>query len=502
VTPEEFRAAAHQLVDWIADFRARAAAGELPARSTVAPGEVAAQLPDHLPDELAAVAELLAELEQVVVPGISHVQHPGNFAWFPANASLSSVLGDLASSGLGAIGLSWQSAPALTEVEEVVLDWLRQEAGLSPEWRGTIHDTASTSCLVALLVARERASGFSKDAGGLQSAMAPLVVYTSAEAHSSVGKAALLAGFGRDNLRLVGVDPVTYAMDSSALEAAVAGDRAAGRVPAAVVATIGTTASTAIDPVQEIADIARREDMYLHVDAAMAGSALFLPECAWLFEGVEQADSLTWNPHKWMGTVLDTSAFYVRDPALLQRVMSASPSYLASKADGSVTQFRDWGIPLGRRFRALKLLFQLRLDGLDSVRRRLRRDLANAAWLAEAAAATPRWRVVAPVVLQTVCLRHEPAGLGWAAGGAAGGAGLGVTAGGEAPDGEALDRHMAALTERVNSSGRAHLTTALLGGRLVTRVSIGAEPTERRHVEEVWRLLQEAADAEVSGTRS
>lgn len=480
MTPEEFRAAAHELVDWIADFRTKAAAGDYPVRAQVVPGEVASLLPDRLPTELAGMGELLRFLDDAVVPGLTHLQHPGNFAWFPANASLSSVLGDLASSGLGVIGLSWQSAPALTEVEEVVLDWLRHEAGLSPTWRGTIHDTASTSCLVALVVARERASGFSAERGGLQAAGAPLVVYTSAEAHSSVTKAALLAGYGRDNLRLVGVEPDTYAMDTAALERAVKRDRVAGRVPAAVVATLGTTVSTAMDPVAEIVHIARQSDMYVHVDAAMAGSALFLPECAHLFEGVDGADSLTWNPHKWMGTVLDTSVFYVRDPVTLQKVMSTSPSYLASWADGSVTQFRDWGIPLGRRFRALKLLFQLRLDGLESVRQRVRRDLANAAWLESAVRATPSWRVVAPVSLQTVCIRHEPDGL----------------------TGEALDRHTAAWTERLNRGGKTHLTTASLGGGLVTRVSIGAEPTERSHVEALWREVQEAAEGEVSGTRS
>jgi aromatic-L-amino-acid decarboxylase len=476
MTPEEFRAAGHRLVDWIADFRARAAAGEYPVRSPVEPGEVASQLPERLPTETIGIEELLADLDRYVVPGITHFQHPGHFAWFPANASLSSVLGDLASSGLGANGLSWQSAPALTEVEEVVTDWLRQEAGLSEAWQGTIHDTASTSCLVALLVARERASGFSKEAGGLQGVATPLVVYASAEAHSSVGKAAMLAGFGRDNLRLVRVDETTFDMDPAALEEAVDADVRAGRVPAAVVATVGTTASTAMDPVSEIVRVASRVGAYVHVDAAMAGAAQLLPECAELFEGIEGADSLTWNPHKWVGTVLDTSLFYLREPSVLERVMSTNPTYLASSSDGAVTQYRDWGIPLGRRFRALKLLFQLRLDGLDEIRGRLRRDLANASWLASAVSSTAPWRVVAPVRLQTVCVRHEPEGF----------------------SAEELDAHTAAWTELVNRSGRAHLTTAHVGGLLTTRISVGAEATERRHVEALWREMQEAAAAAAS----
>ncbi len=480
MNPEEFRTAAHELVDWIADYRLRAEGGGFPVRSRLAPGDVAALLPDRLPEDTTTISGLVADLERIVVPGLTHTQHPSNFAWFPANASLASVLGDFASSGLGAIGLSWQSAPALTEVEQVVLDWLRQLSGLSDAWRGTIHDTASTACLVALLVARERASGLSKEGGGLQSSVAPLVVYASAEAHSSVAKAALLAGFGRKNLRLVALDPTSYAMDVSALESAIRQDLSRGRVPAAVVATVGTTASTAIDPIRDIAGVARQHGSYLHVDAAMAGSALLLPEYRHLFDGVEAADSLTWNPHKWMGTVLDTSLFYVRDPAMLEQVMSTNPSYLASSADGTAVQYRDWGIPLGRRFRALKLLFQLRLDGIEVIRERLRRDLSNANWLAAAVSSEPGWRVVAPVPLQTVCVRHEPTGL----------------------SGEELDRHTLAWTEEVNTGGQAHLTTAILGGRYMTRVSIGAEPTERRHVEALWRLMRAVADRTASGTRS
>ena len=282
--------------------------------------------------------------------------------------------------------------------------------GLPGSWKGVIQDTASTACLVALLAARERATDYSEARGGLQAEGAPLTVYTTEHAHSSVPKAVALAGFGRDNLRLVEVNPVTYAMRPEALAAALEADVAAGLRPAAVVVNVGTTGTTAVDPLAEIVPLARRYGMWVHVDAAMAGSALLLPEMRWLIDGVEGADSLTWNPHKWLGTVLDCSLLYVADPAHLIRVMSTNPSYLRSAVDGEVTQYKDWGIPLGRRFRALKLWFHLRLDGVEAIRARLRRDLDNARWLAEQVSSTPGWRVLAPVTLQTVVLRHEPAG--------------------------------------------------------------------------------------------
>jgi aromatic-L-amino-acid decarboxylase len=469
MTPEEFRLAGHALVDWIADHRTRVR--QLPVQATTAPGEVAAALATHAPETPEPFDAVLADLERVVVPGVTQTQHPAFFGWFPSNAALASVLGDLASSGVGALGVTWQSAPALTEVEEVVTGWLRELTGLSTAWRGAIHDTASTACLVALLAARERATSYGETRGGLQAEPAPLVVYTSPHAHSSVAKAALLAGFGRHNLREVDVDPVTYAMRADALAAVMAADVAAGRRPAAVVAAVGTTGTTAIDPVAAIVEVAAAHGAWVHVDAAMAGSAMLLPECRHLFDGVEGADSLSWNPHKWLGTIVDCALLYVRDVDHLVRVMSTNPSYLRSAVDGEVTQFKDWGIPLGRRFRALKLWFHLRLDGVEPIRARLRRDLANAAWLAEQVAAEPGWRVLAPVALQTICVRHEPAAL-------------------SASDGEALDAHTLAWAAAVNTSGRAFVTPSVLDGRWMVRISIGAEATERADVAALWDLLR------------
>jgi aromatic-L-amino-acid decarboxylase len=469
MTPEEFRAAGHELIDWIADFRG--SIEERPVLAQVTPGEVRAGFGVAPPEAPAVLEALIARLDTVVVPGVMQVQHPMHFGWFPANHSLASVLGDLVSTGIGSLGITWQSSPALTEVEEVVCDWLRRLCGLSDAWRGVIQDTASTACLVAMLCARERTSDFSQNRGGLQGEEQPLVVYASPQCHSSVPKAVLLAGFGMDNLRHVDVDPVTYALDPAALRAAMEADVAAGRRPAAVVVGVGTTGTTAFDPIPACVEIAREFGAWVHVDAAMAGAAMLLPEERHLFDGIEGADSISWNPHKWMGTALDCSMYLVRDPEHLIRVMSTNPSYLRSAADGQVTQYKDWGIQLGRRFRALKLWFHLELDGVDAIRARLRRDLDNARWFAEQVMAEPGWRVLAPVALQTVCIRHEPGGV----------------------DGDALDAHTLAWLERVNGSGQAFMSGAVLDGRWMVRVSVGVESTERHHVEALWRMIRDAA---------
>src|SRR5919199_1351175 len=406
MTPEESRQIGHQLIDWIADYRdALSRDGDLPVMSQVAPGEIRARLPASPPQEGEPFATILEDVDRLILPGISHWQHPRFFAYFPGNASLASVLGDLLSSGLGVLGLSWQSSPALTELEETVTDWMRQLLGLSAAWSGVIQDSASTSTLVALLPARERATDHSQARGGLQAEPRPLVVYSSTQSHSSVEKAALLAGFGRENVRAIATD----------------------------------------------------EEHALSVDA--------------LARAIEGADSLVLNPHKWLGAVFDCSLYYVRDPQHLIRVMSTNPSYLQTAADAQVKNLRDWGIPLGRRFRALKLWFLIREQGVAGLQARLRRDIENARWLAEQVDAAPDWKRLAPVPLQTVALRHQPPGL----------------------EGEALDRHTLAWVERVNRSGRAYLTPAMVDGRWLARVSVGAEATERADVEALWGLMRAEA---------
>ena len=471
MTPEEFRQYGHQLIDWLADYHAGLAVR--PVQATTAPGQVAAALPAAPPEQPEPFADVLADLDRIVLPGLSLFQHPRFFGYFPSNAEPAGILGDLASTGLGVLGLSWQSCPALTEVEEVTTGWVRQMVGLSDAWRGVIQDTASTSTLVALICARERATGYSLRAGGLQAQPRPLAVYVSAQSHSSVDKAALLAGFGRDNLRLVPCDDA-HAMRPDALAALVAADVAAGILPCAVVATTGTTATTAIDPVRGLAEVAQRHAIWLHVDAAMAGSAMILPECRWMWDGIEAADSIVLNAHKWLGVPFDCSLYYVRDAEHLVRVMSTNPSFLQSSVDGQVRNLRDWGIPLGRRFRALKLWFTIREQGVAGLQARLRRDMANARALAETVTATPGWRVVAPVSLQTVCVVHEPPGLA----------------------GDALDAHTRAWAEAVNSSGAAYLTPAVVGGRWMVRVSVGALATEAADVQAAWLAMRAAAAAD------
>ena len=467
---EEFRKVGHQLIDWIADYRERI--GDLPVMSHSEPGSIRAQLPGSPPESPESFDGIFRDLEQIIEPGLSHWQHPDFYGYFPANSMLSSVLGDYLSTGLGVLGLSWQSSPALTEVEEVVTDWMRQMVGLSPAWSGVIQDTASTSTLIALLCARERTTHYSLAGAGLQGEERPLVVYMTAQSHSSAEKAALLAGFGRANVRTIPTNEA-YAMRPDALSAAITTDIEHGLTPCAVVATVGTTATTALDPLEEIAQVAGQYNLWLHVDAAMAGSAMILPECRWMWQGIERVDSLVINTHKWLGVAFDCSLYYVRDWEHLVRVMGTNPSYLQSAVDNRVKNLRDAGIPLGRRFRALKLWCLIREQGISGLQARLRRDMSNAQWLGEQVQSELNWRVLAPVQLQTICVRHEPPGL----------------------TGEALDQHTQAWVDRVNRSGKAYLTPAVLDGRWMVRISIGSIPTERAHVEALWSLIRHEASA-------
>jgi aromatic-L-amino-acid/L-tryptophan decarboxylase len=474
LTPEEFRIAGHRIVDWIADYRAQLSAGAYPVQSAVKPGDITKTIGSSAPESGEPIEDVFDDFAAKILPGITHWQHPSFFGYFPSNSTLASVLADMLSTGLGVIGLNWQSSPALTELETAMVQWVRDLVGLSSQWSGALQDTASTATLVALICARERATNYSGAAGGLQAAMRPLIVYTSEQAHSSVEKAAILAGFGRDHIRAIATDE-NFALSIPALEKALAADRARGLQPGCIIATVGTTSTTAMDPIAAIARVARREGTWMHVDAAMAGSAMILPEIRPFWDGIEAADSIVINAHKWLGAVFDCSLYFVRDPQHLIRVMSTNPSYLRSAVDGEVINYRDWGIPLGRRFRALKLWFLLRAEGAERLRARLRRDLENAQWLAAAVRRTADWRLIAPVKLQTVCVRHEPPGL----------------------DGDALDAHTQAWSARINNSGLAFVTPARIGGRWMVRVSIGAILTERAHVEALWDAVQRAVRGEL-----
>ncbi|RMH68091.1 MAG: aminotransferase class I/II-fold pyridoxal phosphate-dependent enzyme [Actinomyces sp.] len=458
---EAFRRHGHALVDWIADYLA--GLDDRPVREPVEPGDIRARLPAAPPERPEPFDELLADLDRVVVPGLSHWQHPGWYAYFPAMSSPPAVLGELAAAGLGVQGMLWSTSPAVTEIEAHVLDWLVDACGLPEHWKttgpggGVIQMSASDSTHTALVVARERTRRLTGAPAESQ------VVYASAESHSSVTKGARVAGFGE--VRPVAVD-ATFALDPDALAAAVESDRRAGLVPSVVCSTIGTTGTTAVDPVAAVAEIARTHDMWHHVDAAYAGSAMICPEFRHHLAGVEAVDSYTFNPHKWLATNFDCSVFWVADRRPLIETLSIVPPYLrdAASASGRVIDYRDWHVPLGRRFRALKLWWVLRSFGLEGLRSLLRRHVGWARDLAGRIDGHPHLETIAPTPFALVSFRHLA--------------------------GDAATR---ALVERINASGRAYLTGSEIDGRAYVRVSIGSTWTTARHVDELWELIDTTA---------
>ncbi len=389
-----FRTSGHELIDWVADYLENIE--ERPVRSEVAPGEIASRLPQEPPREGEPMDVIFKDFRSLILPGITHWQHPNWYAYFPANNSPESVLAELLTAGLGAQGMVWQTSPAATELEERVLDWLRRMIGLPEGFSGVIQDTASTATLCALLSARERATGFESNEKGLRR---PLTVYASSETHSSLEKGVKIAGYGRENLRIVPVDE-SFAMIPEALEEAVRRDKAAGFQPAFVVATLGTTSSTAVDPLRPIGEIAARHGLWLHVDAAYAGTAALCPENRWILDGAERMDSFVFNPHKWMLTNFDCSAYFVKDPGALIRTFEIHPEYLKTGVDPYVKNYRDWGIQLGRRFRALKLWFVIRSYGVEGLRAFVREHQRLAGLFRGWVEAEPGFEVLAPVALR------------------------------------------------------------------------------------------------------
>ncbi len=473
--PDVFRRFGHEVVEWVADYLEEVE--RYPVLSPVRPGEVRGHIPAAPPRTGQPMDVILADFKEFILPGITHWNHPRFFAYFPANNSGPSILAELLSAGLGINAMLWQTSPAATELEEAVMEWLRQMLGLPEGFRGAIQDTASTATLCALLCARERLTGFEVNSRGLGAAQgrSPLRVYASREAHSSVEKGVRIAGFGSENLVMVSVDEA-YAMDPRDLEARVEDDLGRGFRPCCVVATVGTTSSTALDPLRAIGEISRRHGLWLHVDAALAGSAAILPEMRWILDGVELADSLVFNPHKWLFTNFDCSAFFCRHPETVTATFSVLPEYLKTDLDRQVTNFRDWGIQLGRRFRALKLWFVLRHYGLEGLQARLRAHISLAqefkGWVEE----SRDFELMAPVPLNTVCFRWNP--------------GKGSTPG---MQGQELDLLNKALLDRVNGTGRIFITHTRLGGRFSLRLCVGQTQTQRRHVQEAWETIREAS---------
>ncbi len=470
MSAEEFRRAAHELVDWMADFLSNIE--RYPVRAQVQPGEIIDQLANAPPDAGQPLEAIMQDFKQIVLPGMTHWQHPSFFAYFPANSSYPSILAEMLTATLSAQCMLWQTSPAATEMEQQVMRWLRDMIGLPKNFEGVIQDTASTSTLVALLSARERATGYRINERGFVDAE-KLTVYASEHTHSSIEKGVKIAGYGRAALRHIEVDE-TYAMRPDALRAAIEADRQAGDIPSCVVATIGTTGSTAVDPLNEIAEVCNEYRVWLHVDAALAGSAMVLPQMRHLQAGVEKIDSYTFNPHKWMFTNFDCSAYFVKDTEALVRTFEIHPEYLKTKEGTAVNNYRDWGVQLGRRFRALKLWFVIRTYGVSGIQRVIREHLNLAQWVREQVEDARDFELLAPVPLNTVCLRYLPDA---------------------AAETESVNELNAVLMERVNATGKAYFTHTKLDGRYTIRFVIGQTYTAREHVEEGWRLLSETARA-------
>jgi aromatic-L-amino-acid decarboxylase len=459
MTPDEFRAAGHEMVEWLADYME--SVGSLPIIPDVKPGDVVAALPEAAPEHSESFAAIVADLDDIIKPALTHWQSPGWFAYFPANTSGPGILGDLVASGLGQQGMLWATSPAATELEMVVVDWLVDLLGLPAGWKtsgrggGVIQMSASDSTHTALVVARHRRRD--------EAAAGDMVAYTSAQAHSSIQKGANIAGYGHVRLVDVGED---YAMDVAALETAIAADLAAGLTPAFVCSAVGTTGTTAVDPVRRTGEVARRHGLWHHVDAAYAGTAMICEEFRHLQDGLELVDSYTFNPHKWMFTNFDCNVFYVADREPLIDAMSITPPYLRNQAtdSGEVIDYRDWHVPLGRRFRALKLWFVLRSYGAAGIRGHIREHVRLARLLEERLVADARFEMVAPTPFALVSFRH--------------------VAGSEAT---------MSLADAVNASGHSYVTPSQIDGEAFIRVSVGQTYTTQEHVDRLWRLIDQSA---------
>ncbi len=464
---EEFRRFGHQVVEWIADYLAEIE--RYPVLARVRPGEIRERLPAHPPVEGEPFEAILRDFERIVLPGITHWNHPGFMAYFAITGSGPGILGELLAAALNVNAMLWKTSPAATELEQVVLDWLRQMLGLPPEFEGIIYDTASISSLCALAAAREAVGLGVREEGLAGRAELPrLRLYTSEEAHSSIEKGAIVLGLGQAGVRKIPTDEA-FRMDVKALERAIEEDRAAGWRPFCVVATVGTTSTTSIDPVAEIARVCERSRLWLHVDAAYAGAAAIVPEFRHVLEGCERADSLVVNPHKWLFTPIDLSAFYCRRMDVLRRAFSLVPEYLRTEED-EVRNFMDYGPQLGRRFRALKLWMVIRYFGREGLAARIREHIRLAQHFAAWVDADPDFERLAPTPLSTVCFRARPRG--WALSEAE------------------LDRFNEALLEAVNVTGECFLSHTRVRGQLALRLAIGNVRTSERHVRRAWELLR------------
>jgi aromatic-L-amino-acid/L-tryptophan decarboxylase len=467
MTPDEFRKHAHELVEWMADYMENVE--KLPVKSLVKPGDIFNKIPGKPPLHSESFDSLMRDFNEIIMPGITHWQNPNFFAYFPANTSPASILAEMLIATLGAQCMIWETSPAAAELEEKMMIWLREMIGLPSGFEGVIQDSASTATLAAILTAREKVTSFSINTEGLKSS-GTLRVYCSEQTHSSVEKAVKISGIGRKNLVKIPVRQ-DFSMDPQKLREAILSDKRNGHIPSCVVATLGTTGTTAIDPLREIGEICNEYNVWLHVDAAMAGTALILPEFQWMLDGKEYIDSFVFNPHKWMFTNFDCTAYFVKDASSLIKTFEILPEYLKTRTRGQVNDYRDWGVPLGRRFRALKLWSVIRTYGVEGLRESVRNHIAIAVELSAMISKEKDFEILAPVTICVVCFRYVPAGYSE----------------------EEINAINEKLNHALNDSGKLYLSHTILNGKYTLRMVTAQTNVTICHVEKAWLLIKETA---------
>ncbi len=466
MTIDEFEKQAHSMVDFMVDYL-RNIEG-FPVKSQVSPRQIYDALPPQPPQDAESMDDIMSDFKTTILPGITHWQSPYFHAYFPGNSSYPSLLAEMLTATMGAQCMIWETSPAAAELEQMVMEWLRDAMTLPSDWEGVIQDTASTATLCALISAREKYTNFDVNNEGFGNHR--LRVYCSTETHSSIEKGVKIAGIGKNNLTKISVDE-NNAMNPRELEDRIREDIKNGVKPICVVAALGTTGTTAVDPILELSRICKEYDVWLHIDAAYAGSALILPEYQHLIQGIADADSFVFNPHKWLMTNFDCTAYYVKDRSYLVNSFSITPEYLKTNTQGQVNDYRDWGVPLGRRFRALKLWFVIRNYGIKGLQKVLRSHMALAKWLEGEVLTHPDFEMMAPMNFNLVCFRWNPGG----------------------KDEAFLEKGNKAIIDEVNASGMAYLTHTKVKGDYVIRVVIGQTYVEKRHVERTWTLIREAS---------
>ncbi len=467
MTPDEFRKHAHELVEWMAGYMENVE--NLPVKSLVKPGEIFNKIPDKPPLHSESFDSLMKDFNEIIMPGISHWQNPNFFAYFPANTSPASILAEMLIATLGAQCMIWETSPAAAELEEKMMIWLRELIGLPSGFEGVIQDSASTATLAAILTAREKTTGFSGNIEGIKKS-GILKVYCSEQTHSSVEKAVKISGIGSKNLVKIPVKD-DFSMDPEKLKEAITYDKNNGQIPCCVVATLGTTGTTSVDPLKAIGEICHENDIWLHVDAAMAGTALILPEFQWMLDGKEYIDSFVFNPHKWMFTNFDCTAYFVKDAGALIKTFEILPEYLKTRTRGKVNDYRDWGVPMGRRFRALKLWSVIRTYGVEGLRDKVRNHIAIAAKLSEMISKEDDFEILAPVIISVVCFRYNPGGY----------------------TEDQINIFNEKLNHQLNDSGKIYLSHTVLNGRYTLRMVTAQTNVTLGHVERAWVLIMETA---------